>query len=166
MFETSSAVVGNNDPARARELAVLVDLEARWENMRKATPSPAAGRLSLPDLQGIQNAYTAFRAKLVAYNKRYKPAHVPELLLNTPTRVGTWCRAMRDLHLQIEQDAQALCPVHLLEKAYRCADRLSALMKTAPVNRAARPATIRDAISELDALAQWCDALSGAAVTA
>ena len=33
-------------------------------------------------------AYDAFRGKLVAYNRRYAPAHVPELLLNTPPRLA------------------------------------------------------------------------------
>jgi hypothetical protein len=121
--------------------------------------------LTTPDLLGVQKAYATFRARLTAYNKRYKPAHVPELMLNTPFRVGAWCRAMRDLYLQVEHDAQGLSPAPLLEKAYRCADRASALMKKGSVNRSAPPGTIRDAIGELEALVRWCDDLTGAAAT-
>jgi hypothetical protein len=66
------------DLAQASELSLLVDLEARWENLRKVAPG-----YSLQDLQARQKAYDAFHAKLVAYNRRYTPPHVPELLLNT-----------------------------------------------------------------------------------
>src|SRR5438552_17615808 len=92
MLEMREASVGNLDPAQAAELSLLVDLEARWENLRK-TPSrePEVGSTT-QDLQGKQKAYDVFRAKLVAYNNRYTPAHIPDLQLNTPSRLGTWCR--------------------------------------------------------------------------
>jgi hypothetical protein len=166
MTEMNRAPVGNMDSTQARELAVLVEMEARWENLRKTTSRDPKGRLILQDLLGIQKAYATFRSRLVAYNKRYKPAHVPELMLNTAVRVGAWCRAMRDLYLQVEHDSQGLCPAPLLEKAYRCADRASVLMKTAPFNRSAPPGTIREAISVLDALVQWCDNLMSTTNTA
>jgi len=41
MPEMKEASVKTLDPAQASELALLVDLEARWENLRK-TPSQAA----------------------------------------------------------------------------------------------------------------------------
>ena len=63
-------------------------------------------------MQGNQRAYEVFHAKLVAYNKRHTPAHVPELLLNSPSRLGMWCCRMRDLYLQVEHDPQSHCPVH------------------------------------------------------
>src|SRR4030081_2706781 len=75
------------------ELSLLVDLEGRWDYLRKTSPG------DLQDLHGRQKAYDAFHGKLVAYNKQYQPAHVSELLLNTPIRLGIWCRAMRDLYL-------------------------------------------------------------------
>ena len=76
-------------------MALLVELEARWENLRKLPPRAQEGGAATQDLLVIQKAYDAFRGKLVAYNKRYHPAHVPELLLNTPPRLAAWCRSMR-----------------------------------------------------------------------
>ena len=146
-------------PEQAMDLSLLVDLEARWENLRK-TPSPAGGH-GTQDLQDRQRAYDTYRAKLVAYNKRYAPAHVPELLLNTPSRLGAWCRAMRDLYLQVEQDPRGHCPAHLLEKAYRRADRVGARLNKEPVRRSPPPGTIRAAVLELEALGRWCDDLVG-----
>ena len=71
MRALTEASVGNLDPAQATELSLLVDLEACWENLRK-TPSPEPKRGSTTQyLQGKQKAYDAFRAKLVAYNKRW-----------------------------------------------------------------------------------------------
>jgi len=160
MLEMKEATVVIGDPAQATNLAVLVDLEARWENLRKTRSRDPQTRSTLQDLQNKQKAYEAFRAKLVAYNKRHKPAHVPELLLNTPSRLGLWCRSMRDLYLQVENDPQGHCPVHLLEKAYRWADLLGARMNKPPVSRSTVPGNIRAAIRELEALGQWCDELA------
>ena len=74
------------DLAQAAELSLLVDLEARWENLRKLKLGH-----SLQDLKARQKAYDTFHAKLVAYNRRYTPMHVAELLLNTPLRLALWC---------------------------------------------------------------------------
>jgi hypothetical protein len=112
-------------------------------------------------LQGKQKAYEAFRGKLAAYNKRYKPEHRPEVLLNTPSRLGVWCRTMRDLYRRVEHHPRGHCPVHLLEKAYRWADRVGALTNKAPVSRSGPPGTIEAAIRDLEVLGQWCDGLSG-----
>jgi hypothetical protein len=163
MPEVREVTAAKLDPAQAAELALLVDFEARWENLRK-TPSPGHEVGStLQDLHGKQKAYEAFRTKLVAYNQRYSPAHVPELLLNTPSRLGIWCRTMRDLFLQVEHDPQGHSPVHLLEKAYRWADRMGVRMNKERVSRAEPPGTIRAAIRNLEALGQWCDDLVRAA---
>jgi hypothetical protein len=108
----------------------------------------------------VQKAYDAFRNKLTAYNKRHKPAHLPDLLLNTPSRLALWCRAMRQLYLQVEHDPQVQCPLQLLEKAYRCADRISVRLNKDPVSRPEPPGTIRGAIEHLGALVQWCDNLA------
>jgi hypothetical protein len=57
---------------------------------------------------------------------------------------------------------QGHCPVHLLEKAYRCADRLATRLHTEPASRPpALPGTSHDTAGTLEALAQWCDALAG-----
>src|SRR4051812_17148601 len=87
------------DAAQAAELTVLLDLEARWENLRAARAGTPQGPSVTQDLQGMQRAYDAFRAQLRAYQLRYSPAHASELLLNTPARLGKWCRQVRDLHL-------------------------------------------------------------------
>ena len=159
MPENAYIPAGSLDLAQVGELSLLVDLEVRWENLRKVN----LGR-NLQDLQARQKAYDAFHAKLVAYNRRYTPTHVTELLLNTPVRLSLWCRRMRDLHRQVEHIPQGHCPVHLLEKAYRCADHLATRLHADPANRpTALPGTNYDTARALEALAQWCDALAGAA---
>jgi hypothetical protein len=161
MPETRSVTPGTLDPAQAAELALLVELEARWENLRtNASPVPEV-RLTSQALNGKQKAYEAFRAKLAGYNKRYAPVHVPELLLNTPARLGIWCRTMRGLYLRVEGDLQGPCPVHLLEKAYRWADRIAGKLSKDPITRSATPASIPDAIRALEAVGHWCDELAG-----
>jgi hypothetical protein len=150
------------DLAQMAELALLVDLEARWENLRNSRPATGAPA-GAQDLPGKQRAYEVFRARLRGYNKRYTPAHVPELLLNTPQRLGKWCRAMRDLFLRVEADPQVGCPAHLLEKAYRWADRVAGRTGKDPVSRSAPPQSVQAAIRDLEALAKWCDELAGSA---
>jgi hypothetical protein len=88
---------------------------------------------------------------------------VPELLLNTPSRLAIWCRAMRELYLQVEHDPQTRCPVHLMEKAYRWAERMCGRMNKDCVSRSAPPSTVQAAIEDLGAMAQWCDALAAVA---
>jgi hypothetical protein len=146
--------------AQAVDLALLVDLEARWENLRHAPRKPGDVRATTPDLHGRQRAYEAFRTRLAAYNKRYRPAHVPELLLNTPARFGRWCRSMRDLLLVVENEPGVGYPAHLLEKARRLADWLGGKLARA-VAVGPPPATVRGAIECLEALALWCDDLAG-----
>jgi hypothetical protein len=163
MSQISEARVGTLQSAQAAELSLLVDLEACWENLRKPTARQDDVVTTMKELSAKQKAYDAFRVRLVAYNKRHPRAHVPELLLNTPTRLGTWCRAMQNLYLQLEHDPQAHCPVHLLEKAYRWADQIGHRLNRDLVSRATPPATIGDAIRSLGALAQWCDELIGVA---
>jgi hypothetical protein len=156
MPEDAYAPAGFLDPGQAAELSLLVDLEARWENLRKMAPG-----YSLQDLQARQKAYDAFHARLVAYNRRYTPAHVPELLLNTPLRLALWCRKMRDLYRQVEQLPQGHGPVHLLDKAYRCADHIATRLQTDPASRpAALPGTSHATAGALEALAEWCDSLA------
>ncbi len=145
---------------QAAELAVLVELEAGWENLRTAAPRPSVTQTTPRDLHGKQKAYDGFRAKLAAYNKRYSPPHVPELLLNTPVRLGRWCRAMRDLFVQIENDPRTHCPVQLVEKAYQRADQLAVKLGRERLTRAAAPTTIRAVIQEMEAISRWCVSLT------
>jgi hypothetical protein len=160
MAEIKEACVDTLAPSQAADLCQLADLEAGWENLRK-TPSLATDVSDTrEDLHGRQRAYEVFRGKLATYNQLYKPAHVPELLLNTPSRLGVWCRRMRDLYLLVEHDPRVRAPIYLLEKAYRWADRVSIRMNKEKVTHSAPPATIQAAIQELEAVSQWCDDLS------
>ena len=159
MPEMKGASVRPLDPEQAAELALLVDLEARWENLRKNPFQASEEGSTTQDLHRKQKAYDAFRAQLVAYNNKYSPAHVPELLLNTPSRLGTWCRTMRDLFLIVENDPQGHCPAYLLEKAYRWADHVGIRMNKDRLIRSTASSTIRSAIRDLEALGQWCDDL-------
>src|SRR5438034_10094862 len=97
--------------AQARELSQLVEFEAGWENLRVCPPVAQEQAASVKELHQKQKAYEAFHAKLVAYNKGYRPAHVPELLLNTADRLGVWCRRMTDLLRAAQHDSQAYYPV-------------------------------------------------------
>jgi hypothetical protein len=163
MPEMSKVSAGQLDPVQAAELARLVDLEACWENLRKGPPPGRAAVRLTQDLKDKQKAYEAFHDKLVAYNQKYTPVHVPELLLNTPARLAAWCRTMRDLYRQVEHAPPGHCPVHLLEKAHWCADRVAARLNLNK-NRngpSTPPSTIGVAIRELEALIQWCDGLVG-----
>ena len=145
------------DPAQAAELSLLLDLEAQWQNLLKASaPAPEGSIL----LHGKQKAYEAFHNKLVAYNKQYPPGHVPEPSLNSPSRLGAWCSAMRNLYRQAERSPQSRCPVHLLERAYWCADRIGSRMNIEAVSRAPRPDTIGAVIAGLETLIRWCDNLT------
>jgi hypothetical protein len=146
--------------AQAAELIVLLDLEARWENLRAARQGTPRVSSSAQDLQGMQKAYDAFRVQLKAYQARFSPTHAPELLLNTPARLGGWCRQVRDLHLRAGQSAQAHSPVHLLEEAYRWADRLAGKKGKDCMSRATPPGPAEAVFRDLEALAAWCDALT------
>jgi hypothetical protein len=160
MYTTSDAPVQTLPFAQAMELSQLVDLEARWENLRIYQPAGAGTPSTLTELHQRQKAYEAFLAKLGIYNKAYKPAHVAELLLNNTSRLGKWCWTMHDLVLRIQDDPQAHCPTHLLAKAYRWADRVADRMKQERIARPAPSTTIPAALQELETLARWCDNLS------
>jgi hypothetical protein len=141
-------------PSRSEELAVLVDLEACWENLRASRAS--AKPSSLRELQGIQRAYEIFHGKLVAYNRLYTPVHIPELLINTSVRLEQWCKQMSALFGAVAEEVAF--PTHLLEKAYRLADRIATRRNC---ERAVRPASggARSAAPELEMLAAWCSGL-------
>ncbi|MSQ97596.1 MAG: hypothetical protein EXR98_24005 [Gemmataceae bacterium] len=160
MLTTLDAPVHHLPFAQAVELSLLVDLEARWENLRTYQPDTVGMTSTLKELSQKQKAYEAFFAKLGTYNKAHKPAHVAELLLNNASRLGKWCWDMRDLVRQVQHDPQAHCPTHLLAKAYRWADRVADRMKKEHIARPTPSTTIPTAIQELEELARWCDNLS------
>jgi hypothetical protein len=159
MPEMLEDAVRSLDPTQATELSLLVELEARWQNMLGTAWRAQEVGSSTQSLQAIQRAHSAFHSKLMAYNKLYTLAYVPGLLLNTLSRLAGWCRSMRQLYLLVEHEPRAQCPAHLLEKAYRCAERVSVRLNKEGVSRPTPPATIRAAIQELEALGRWCDDL-------
>src|SRR6478672_10109713 len=146
----------SSSAAQPAELSLLMDLEARWENLR-GNRIGNAGKEDTAHLQQKQRAYEAFHDKLTAYNKTFKPEHVPERLLNTAVRLGEWCRKMRDVLARLEQVPKVPYPGHLMEKAYRSADHVADRMQK---ERAVRPAPSGDvagAVRELESLARWCE---------
>jgi hypothetical protein len=145
------------DPVQGAELTWLVDLEARWENSLHDSRRTRGTQAATRDLHELQKAYEAFRSRLQAYNRRYASAHVTELLLNTPARLGKWCRAMRNLYLRVRDDPKCHCPTSLMEKAYRWADQLAARLCIDPFSRQPAPADIEATVQQLNALSEWCD---------
>ncbi len=145
---------------QAAALTVLLDLEAHWENLRAARSGTAMAPPITPDLLAMQRAYAAYRAQLKSCQTRFSSMHATELLLNTPARLARWCRQVRQLQLRAAHPAQAHCPAHILEKAYRWADQLAGKRGTERATRVTPPETVEAVIQDLEALAAWCDALT------
>jgi hypothetical protein len=162
MFAKPEVPKQNLPFAQAIALSLLVELEARWENLRIYQPLTAGRTPTVNELHQKQKAYEAFVANLVKYNRAHQPAHIAELLLNNASRLGRWCWSMRDLFLQIQSAPQAHCPNHLLAKAYRWADRVADRMKMDHITRPTLSTTIPAGIQELEEMARWCDNLSRA----
>jgi hypothetical protein len=135
------------------ELAQLVELQARWENL------PTAAGRGVPDLIAKQAAYEAYRSRQAAYNARHERAYDPPAVKHSPARLAAWLRAMRDLFARAEDDPRCPCPVHVLEKARRSAARMGERLRSEPP-AASEPATIRAAVEGLEALAGWCDTVA------
>src|SRR5205814_9393332 len=106
----------------------------------------------------------AFQAHLVAYNQRYAPAHIPELLLNTPARLGKWCWLMRDLCRKVEQAGQIQDCSYLAAKAYRWADKIARRVGKDPVSRESAPGESKHIADVLEFVGQWCSDLNQAVV--
>jgi hypothetical protein len=159
MSLTRAVAAASHDPARAVELAQILELEASWEILRAATPRPGEAKPTVQDLQVKQRAYEVFRAKLAAYAKKYGAVHVPEALLNSPAKLGEWSRAVAALYRQVEADPRAAYPTHLMEKAFRWADRVADRTNQGRPGRPTPPAAVGAAVAALDALARWCDSL-------
>ena len=73
---------------QAVELAQLVELEARWENL------PHASTNSTRELVAKQSAYEAYRSRRVAYHRQYAHPH-PRVPGPTPLRPGGWAPSPR-----------------------------------------------------------------------
>lgn len=161
MTETNHIQPEVTDPAQALALFQLVELEARWENLRPSAAQPAR-LLTKDQLQARQKAYEVFHAKLLTYNRRYKPTHAAETLLNTPIRLSRWCRDTSALCRRVEGDSKLRPPVSLAEKAYRSAARLAGRVGSTPPAATAPPATFEDAIRSLEEVAAWGETLVNA----
>lgn len=148
------------EPVQAAELVRVIDLQARWENMR-GNPIGAESGGTVLALQGRQKAYEAFRTRLVAYANQFQADDIPDTTLNTPARVMVWCRVVRAIFRRAERETVGDTPVHVVAKAYRLADRLALLGMKDPVERGSRPDSVGAAIRDLDAVVLWCDGLAG-----
>jgi hypothetical protein len=153
----TEAAVERLDPAQAADLARVIDLQARWENLRVHPTRPAA-EFSVADLHNRQKAYEAFRVRMEAYSARYRAARVAEPTLNTAGRVGAWCRVVAAVFRQAGPSGE--CPAEAVAKAYRLADAIAARLEREPVGRES-PESITDAIRALDALGRWCGEVDG-----
>src|SRR5262245_8728470 len=147
------------DPAQAAELARVIDLHARWENLR-ANPARLTAAYSVLDLQELQRAFEAYRVRQAAYTARYHAAEIPELTRNSPERVGTWCRVVRAVFRRAEREAGSAYPAHAVEESLRLADQIAARRKKDPVERVAPENSIGGAIRILDMVIRWCDGLA------
>ncbi len=145
-------------PVQATELAGVIDAQARWENLR-GEPS-RAGDNSPSALQNRQKAYEAFRSRQAAYAAQYRTAPVSETTLNTPERLGEWCRIARAVLLRAET---AACPGHLIAKAHRLAGRIATRLGAAAVERSGVVEDTAGAVRELTAVITWCDTVTRSA---
>jgi hypothetical protein len=157
MHDLTNAPSPNVVSEQAVELSLLIDLEARWENLRTTSSSSQDPPQTTRNLHDKQKAYEAFSVKLKDYNKIYEPPHIPELLLNTPARLGIWCRAIRKVYVSVEHDPRGHCSLHLMEKAYRWADLVANKKSVVRFTPSIPITTIGAIIRELEALSQWCD---------
>ncbi|HJZ58583.1 MAG TPA: hypothetical protein VKE74_26820 [Gemmataceae bacterium] len=154
MPQLTEAAAETLTPEQAAELARVIDLQAR----RECLLADAAGNrvdFSTPDLQARQKAYEAFRARRAEYAARYRAGRTPETTLNTPGRVGTWCRVVRAVLRRAGAGAE--CPAAVVEKAYRMADRATVAREGEPGGREPPPGDMAGAIRQLDAVITWCD---------
>ena len=148
------------DPVQAVELARVLELQAKWENMRE-TQAGGTATFSTLDLQERQRAYDGFRTRLAAYTARYRTVQIPETTLNGPERVGVWCRTVRAVLRRAESEAKTDSVSHIITKAYRLVNRIAARLKLDPVERGTTADGIASAIRSLDVVIGWCDDLAG-----
>ena len=146
------------DPAQAAELVQVLDLQARWENLWDDRTRDGSDH-STPLLQGLQLAFEAFRSRMAEYTARYRTAQIPDLSPSGPDRLAGWCRAVRAIFQRAGHETGGDCPVHVVAKAHRLADRIAARVKNDPVRRGSPPDDIAGAIRDLGAIIAWCDGL-------
>ena len=151
MSQMNESAAERLDPARAAELTRVLDLQSRWENMR------AEGSDSTAQLQSLQKAFEAYRARLAEYTARHRSVQAPDLSPSGPSRLSAWCRAVRAVFRRAADGCD--CPAHVVTKAHRLADRIATLVSAEPVAREAPPTDMASVIRQLDSLIAWCDRL-------
>lgn len=147
------------DRTQVEALALLVEAEARWENLPLADVRDKAVS-ARQTLLNKQKAFDAYRTHLTAYIGRYGRTPDAEWSTSTPVRLAAWCRRMRDVFRQVLPTSG--CPIHLMEKAYRRADHIATRLGRKPVGRTTPLADLQDAIGDLATVAEWCDGLVAA----
>ena len=75
-----------------------------------------------------------------------------EMLLNSALRLQLWCRNMARLFRLIQDEASASCPLHFMEKAYRCADRIADRAHKERLVRPPQPENIAATVQDLNNL--------------
>lgn len=156
MPQMNESVAERLDPARAAELAQLLDYQSRWENMR------TDGTESTAQLQALQKAFEAYRVRLAEYRVRHRSEQTPDLSPSGPNRLRAWCRTVRAVFRRAEEGSD--CPGHVVTKAFRMADRIAERVKAKPVGRERSPTDMADAIRQLGTVIVWCEGLVGAQV--
>lgn len=139
-------------PARATELAQVLDLQAQWENLR------ADNIDSTVHLQSLQKAFEAYRSRQAAYIASNPSEPIPELSPTRPARLGAWCRTVRAVLRRSGEGSN--CPTHVVTKIHRLADQIAARVNVEPAGRES-PTDMTSAIQQLDAIITWCDRLDG-----
>ena len=141
------------EPVRASELARVLDLQSRWENMR------ADGGDSTAQLQALQKAFEAYRLRLAEYTARHRSEQTPDLSPSGPNRLAAWCKTVRAVFRRAGEGGE--CPSQVVTKAFRMADRIAERVKAEPVGRDTPPTDMPGAIRQLGAVIVWCEALAG-----
>lgn len=136
-------------PARAAELARVLDLKCQWEDMR------VGASYSTAHLHSLQKAFEAYRVAMLAYTAGDRDEPVPDLSPSGPSRLRSWCRTVRAV---LHRAGAADCPTHIVAKAYRVADRIAEREKAETAGRET-PTDMGGAIRQLDGLIAWCEQL-------
>ncbi len=139
-------------PARATELAQVLDLQAQWENLR------ADNIDSTTHLQSLQKAFEAYRSRQAAYIANDPSEPIPEMSPTRPARLGAWCRTVRAVFRRTGETSE--CPTHVVTKVHRLADQIAARVQVEPAGREL-PTDMTTAIRQLDKVISWCDGLDG-----
>ena len=153
MSQLTEALAEALPPAQAAALARVIDLQARWENLRD-NPGKPPSEYTAPDLHVRQKAYEAFRAARADYSTKFRAIDVPETSLNTPERVAAWAKMVRAVFGRADGGE---CPAAAVEKGYRLADKIATRLKRIPVPRGPL-ATIADAVAAMGEVVRWCEA--------